>query len=88
VWAWSRHPNYFGDALGWWGIGLLAVLGGVSPVVLVGPLVMTALLVQVSGKRLLELRMRRRPGYDEYRASTSGFVPRPPKGSRSRDNAV
>jgi steroid 5-alpha reductase family enzyme len=88
VWGWSRHPNYFGDALGWWGIGLLAVTGGVNPFVLVGPLVMTLLLVQVSGKRLLELRMGRRPGYAEYRAATSGFVPRPPKSTRSRDTTV
>lgn len=80
LWRYSRHPNYFGDACAWWGIGLVAasVLGGV--VGLVGPLLITWLLMKVSGVPLTEKSMaKRRPGYDEYIRRTSSFLPRLPK---------
>ncbi len=84
LWRYTRHPNYFGDACVWWGIGLVAVdadLGLVGRVgALVGPLVMTVLLVRVSGVALLEKSLqKRKPGYDAYIARTSSFVPRPPR---------
>lgn len=82
LWAWTRHPNYFGDACVWTGIGIVALeVGGWEGLVaLIGPVVMTILLIKVSGKALLERDLvRRRPGYAEYVESTSGFFPRPPK---------
>lgn len=80
LWSWTRHPNYFGDAAIWWGIGIVAASSGWGLIGLVGPLVMNFFLVNISGKKLLEHRMgRNRPGYDDYVSRTSGFFPRPPK---------
>ena len=79
LWRFSRHPNYFGDALFWWGLGLVA-LGGHAWWALVGPAVMTGLLLKVSGVTLLEEGLRRsRPGYEAYVRRTSAFVPWPPR---------
>ncbi|MEY9875255.1 steroid 5-alpha reductase family enzyme [Streptacidiphilus sp. MAP12-33] len=80
LWAWTRHPNYFGDFLVWWGLYLLACVSlPVAAATLVSPLVMTFLLTAGSGKALLERHMADRPGYAAYRARTSGFLPRPPR---------
>lgn len=81
LWAWTRHPNYFGDFCVWWGLGLIALETGWPGVIaLVGPVIMSVLLMRVSGKALLERNlMKRRPGYAEYVARTSGFFPRPPR---------
>lgn len=80
LWAWTRHPNYFGDFLVWWGLWLTACGTWQSASVSVlSPLLMTYLLVFGSGKRLLEQHMADRPGYAAYAARTSGFVPRPPR---------
>jgi len=79
LWRYTRHPNYFGDALLWWGIGLVGLAAGASWA-LVGPALMTFLLVRVSGVALLEKDIRgRRPGYAEYVARTSAFLPWPPR---------
>ena len=88
LWRYTRHPNYFGDACVWWGLWLVAVTGAGVWWTAVGPLVMTLLLVRVSGAGLLEKDIgTRRPGYAEYIERTSGFVPLPPrkgpKGARS-----
>jgi steroid 5-alpha reductase family enzyme len=80
LWRYTRHPNYFGDALLWWGLGLLAVAvpGGVAG--LLGPAIMTYLLVRVSGVALLETTLRQtKPAYADYVARTSAFWPRPPR---------
>ncbi|MFF0752651.1 DUF1295 domain-containing protein [Streptomyces sp. NPDC004267] len=80
LWSWTRHPNYFGDFLVWWGLYLTACASWqTAALTLVSPLVMSGLLVFGSGKRLLENHMARRPGYADYRARTSGFLPRPPR---------
>ncbi|MFB7170788.1 DUF1295 domain-containing protein [Streptomyces sp. NPDC056254] len=80
LWAWTRHPNYFGDCLVWWGLYLLACTSLTSALpLLLSPVVMTALLTAGSGKRLLEKHMGDRPGYAEYAARTSGFLPLPPR---------
>jgi steroid 5-alpha reductase family enzyme len=79
LWRYTRHPNYFGDCLVWWGLGLIALTTG-AWWSLVGPLVMTVLLLRVSGVALLERRMQRtRPAYADYVARTSAFIPRKPK---------
>jgi steroid 5-alpha reductase family enzyme len=75
LWRYSRHPNYFGNFLLWWGIGLLAVAAG-AWWTLVGPALLTFLLLRVSGVALLESTIAtRRPGYRDYVARTSAFVP-------------
>ena len=79
LWAWTRHPNYFGDFLVWWGLGLIA-LGTGAWWSLAGPLLMSVLLLRVSGVTLLESTItERRPGYAAYAARTSAFFPRPPR---------
>lgn len=79
LWAWSRHPNYFGEALSWWGFYLLAVAAGGWWTVL-SPLLVTLLLLRVSGVSLLEKTIHeRRPAYAEYIKRTSAFIPWPPK---------
>jgi len=75
LWRYTRHPNYFGDALLWWGFGALALATG-AWWALASPAVMTFLLVRVSGVALLEKDIgERRPGYRAYVARTSAFVP-------------
>jgi steroid 5-alpha reductase family enzyme len=80
LWAWTRHPNYFGDACVWWGIWLTgAVSAGWLPVLvtLAAPVTMTHFLRNVTGARLLERTMSQRPGWDEYAARVPLFFPRP-----------
>ncbi len=79
VWSWSRHPNYFGNALMWWGFWLIAVAAGAWWTVF-APLIMTFFLLRVSGVAMLEATIgKRRPEYDDYIRRTSAFVPMPPK---------
>lgn len=80
LWSLTRHPNYFGDAVQWWGIGIVAAEAGTAAIGLIGPVVMTFLLTRVSGVPMLEHSMaKRRPGYEDYVRRTSAFVPRPPR---------
>jgi steroid 5-alpha reductase family enzyme len=83
LWRYTRHPNYFGDACVWWGIWLAGAMAtGWLPGLLtvVAPLAMTYFLAFATGARLLERTMMQRPGYPEYAARTSMFVPLPPRG--------
>ena len=80
LWRYTRHPNYFGDACVWWGVALVAAETGLGAVGFVGAAVMSVLLVRVSGVPMLERTMaKRRPGYADYVARTSAFIPRPPR---------
>ena len=80
LWSLTRHPNYFGDALLWWGIGIVGAETGTGVIGFIGPVVMTVFLLRVSGVPMLERSlMKRREGYAEYAARTSAFIPRPPK---------
>ncbi len=80
LWRYTRHPNYFGDAVVWWGIAIVAAEAGVGVFGFIGAAVMTFLLVRVSGVALLEKSLRKRkPEYEDYVRRTSSFVPRPPK---------
>jgi steroid 5-alpha reductase family enzyme len=83
LWRYTRHPNYFGDFLVWWGLFALSLARfdelprmGVT---VVGPLLMSFLLVRVSGVALLEKSLERRPGYQAYIRRTSAFFPWPPR---------
>lgn len=79
LWAWTRHPNYFGNALLWWGIFIAACQAPWGWVGIFGPLIMTFLLMRVSGRDLLEKKLKKRPAYRAYVERTSSFIPRPPK---------
>lgn len=84
LWAWSRHPNYFGEITLWLGIAIIALpaLSGWQLVTLISPLFVTLLLTRVSGIPLLEARADERWGgeaaYEAYKARTPVLVPRPP----------
>ncbi|MGB4862263.1 MAG: DUF1295 domain-containing protein, partial [Tepidiformaceae bacterium] len=80
LWKYTRHPNYFGNALLWWGLFLIALSRPENAVVIFAPIIMTVLLTRVSGVPLLEASLRRRrEGYADYIARTSSFIPMPPK---------
>jgi steroid 5-alpha reductase family enzyme len=79
LWRYTRHPNYFGDSCVWWGIWLVAASAWPGVLTVLSPVVMTYFLVFATGARLLEETMMKRPGYPEYAARTSMFVPLPPK---------
>jgi steroid 5-alpha reductase family enzyme len=79
LWRYTRHPNYFGECCVWWGFYLIALAAGGWWAIL-SPLVMTILLLKVSGVTLLEKDLReRRPGYRDYIARTNAFFPGPPR---------
>ncbi|GDX34689.1 hypothetical protein LBMAG16_15200 [Actinomycetes bacterium] len=80
LWRYTRHPNYFGDSCVWWGLGLIAAESALGKIALIGPVLMTVLLVRVSGAALLDkIMLKRKPQYADYVATTSGFIPRRPK---------
>lgn len=79
LWRYSRHPNYFGEFVLWWGIGLIAAAGG-AWWSLMGPLLLTFFLLKVSGVALTEKDIAtRRPAYQDYMRRTSAFFPSPPR---------
>ncbi len=85
LWRYTRHPNYFGDALVWWGLWLVALAVPGAWWTVVGPLLMTFLLMKVSGVALLEQKLREtRPAYRDYVERTSAFFPWPPRPSNPR----
>jgi steroid 5-alpha reductase family enzyme len=80
LFRYSRHPNYFGEALLWWGFGLLALGQPYGWLCLLGPLAMTLLLLKVSGVGLLDAHLlQTKPAYREYMRRTSAFLLWPPK---------
>lgn len=80
LWAWTRHPNYFGDAAVWTGLTLIALEGPYGWLTVLSPAVMAHFLINVSGKAMLERAMEKKyPEYAAYRRSTSGFLPLPPR---------
>jgi steroid 5-alpha reductase family enzyme len=75
VWRYTRHPNYFGDAVQWWAFYLVALAAG-GWWTIFSPIIMTTLLLRVSGASLLEKTLKEeKPGYKEYIESTSEFIP-------------
>ena len=81
LWRYSRHPNYFGDSLFWFGAWLIALESGSAWWTVIGPILMTFFLLRVSGVSLTERTItERRPAYAAYIEQTSPFIPRPPRG--------
>lgn len=80
LWRYTRHPNYFGEAVLWWGLGLIGAATPLGWMGLVGPAIITFLLIRVSGVAMLERTLKTtKPGYAEYIASTPAFFPGQPK---------
>lgn len=86
VWAWSRHPNYFGEITLWVGVALIAVGGlqGWRYITLISPIFVWLLITRVSGIPMLEARAKKRwgddPEFQEYTRNTPSLIPRPPRG--------
>ncbi len=86
LWRYTRHPNYFGESTMWWGIAVIAgstlsagghhVLAGLA---FVGPIVITYLLLKVSGVPMLEAHFTGNPAWEAYKQKTSVFIPQPPR---------
>ena len=86
LWAYSRHPNYFGEACTWWGLFGLAVVNVPTAFAALGPLLITSFLLKWSGVGPLESQLKQtKPQYVDYIASTSGFVPLPRRSRRNLD---
>lgn len=85
LWAWTRHPNYFGEILLWIGIAVIALpaLSGWQLVALISPVFITLLITRVSGVPMLEARAEERwgddPAYRDYKNRTPRLIPRPPR---------
>lgn len=84
LWRYTRHPNYFGEAVLWWGLGLIGAATPLGWIGLVGPAIMTFLLIRVSGVAMLEKTLKTtKPGYAEYIANTPAFFPGAPRSRAS-----
>ncbi|MCP4760957.1 MAG: DUF1295 domain-containing protein [archaeon] len=81
LWQYTRHPNYFGECVMWWGIFFITI--ALNPILgwftIVSPLLVTFLLLKVSGVPPIERHYRKNKQYDEYKKRTSKFIPFPPK---------
>lgn len=80
LWRFTRHPNYFGDFLVWWGFYFMSIESSSWWWTVISPMIMSFLLLKVSGVRLLENSLKSRiEGYEEYVRNTSAFFPLPPR---------
>lgn len=79
LWKYSRHPNYFGELMMWWGIFIIILPLPASWYFIISPLTITWLLLQVSGIPLLEKKYEGNPAFEVYKRKTSALIPWPPK---------
>lgn len=74
LWKYTRHPNYFGDAMVWWGFGIISISSGIYWGLL-SSVLMTFLLIKISGVAMIERTLIHRPGFTQYAKQTSMFLP-------------
>jgi steroid 5-alpha reductase family enzyme len=80
LWRYTRHPNYFGELCQWWGLFVIALEAPWAWCGIVGPLVYSWLVINVTGQRTLDKKLaREKPEYAQYMRTTSGLIPRPPR---------
>jgi steroid 5-alpha reductase family enzyme len=79
LWSLTRHPNYFGEATMWWGVSFIALSSANGWAALISPVVITYLLLFVSGVPLLEKKYAGRPDWEAYKKKTPVFFPWQPK---------
>ena len=79
LWAYTRHPNYFGEVTEWWGLWIIALAVPGGWIGVIGPLTITYLILKVSGIPMLERKMELHPDFTAYRERVSVLVPLPPK---------
>ncbi len=77
LWAYTRHPNYFGEVTQWWGIWLFALSVPFGWMTIVGPITITILILKVSGIPMLEEKLAQHPDFAEYKRKVSNFIPLP-----------
>ena len=83
LWKFSRHPNYFGDSLFWWGVFIFSYGYTSNLVIAISPIIMTYFLMKVSGVTLLERQLKhKKEGYEEYINNTSSFLLMPKKNKK------
>ena len=81
LWKYSRHPNYFGELCVWWGLFLVACDNPIGLLTIVGPIMYTYLVINVTGQRTLDKKLsREKPAYRDYMETTSGLIPMLPRG--------
>ena len=79
LWRYSRHPNYFGEVVMWWGIWLMVVTLPFGYLAIISPLTITFLILKVSGIPMLEKKFAGQPDFEAYKKRTSAFFPLPPR---------
>lgn len=79
LWQYTRHPNYFGEATQWWGIFIIALSLPQGWLAIISPILITYLLLFVSGVPMTENAFEGRKGWNQYKKRTSKFIPLPPK---------
>ena len=75
LWKYTRHPNYFGEATMWWGIFIIAIPSGYWWISVLSPIVITLLIIKVTGVELLEKKYANNPEYQQYIKTTNSFLP-------------
>lgn len=79
LWTYTRHPNYFGEVMLWWGLWIISLSAPLSLIGIIGPLTITFLILKVSGVPMLEKKMQEHPDFAEYKKRASMFFPLLPR---------
>jgi steroid 5-alpha reductase family enzyme len=79
LWKYSRHPNYFGEIVVWWGIFIFGFINGLSVYAIISPILISYLIIFVSGIPMLEKKYEGNVEFEKYKAKTSILIPLPPK---------
>lgn len=79
LWAYTRHPNYFGEVVLWWGVWLIALSVPTGWLGIIGPITISFLILKVSGIPMLEKKLEENPDFADYKRRVSKFIPIPNK---------